>query len=44
MHIAEIADEVDFAKLRNGLPTVEHLNSLGVLGPNLTSSTYCLAY
>ena len=35
MHIAEIADEVDFAKLRNGLPTVEHLNSLGVLGPNL---------
>ncbi|WP_042275093.1 amidohydrolase [[Clostridium] dakarense] len=35
MHIAEIADEVDFAKTRNGLPTVEHLNSLGALGPNL---------
>ncbi|MGL5328153.1 MAG: amidohydrolase [Peptostreptococcaceae bacterium] len=35
MHIAEIADEVDFAKTRNGYSTVEHLNSLGVLGPNL---------
>lgn len=35
MHIAEIADEVDFAKTRNGLSTVEHLNSLGALGPNL---------
>ncbi|MGX4600597.1 amidohydrolase [Faecalimicrobium sp. JNUCC 81] len=35
MHIAEIADEVDFAKTRRGLSTVEHLNSLGALGPNL---------
>ncbi|MGL4740273.1 MAG: amidohydrolase [Sarcina sp.] len=35
MHVAEIADEVDFAKLRKGYSTVEHLNKLGVLGPNL---------
>uniref|UniRef100_UPI002632CA5D amidohydrolase n=1 Tax=uncultured Clostridium sp. TaxID=59620 RepID=UPI002632CA5D len=35
MHIAEIADEIDFAKTRNGLSTVEHLNHLGVLSPNL---------
>ncbi|MBO3443548.1 amidohydrolase [Clostridium sp. CCUG 7971] len=35
MHIAEIADEVDFAKTRGGLSTVEHLNRLGALGPNL---------
>lgn len=35
MHIAEIADEVDFSKSKNGLSTVEHLNKLGVLGPNL---------
>lgn len=35
MHIAEIADEIDFAKTRKGLGTVEHLNELGVLGPNL---------
>lgn len=35
MHIAEIPDEIDFAKTRQGLSTVEHLNSLGVLGPNL---------
>ncbi|MPQ44334.1 amidohydrolase [Clostridium tarantellae] len=35
MHIGEIADEVDFAKQRKGLGTVEHLNSLGVLGSNL---------
>lgn len=35
MHIAEIADEIDFAKARKGFGTVEHLNELGVLGPNL---------
>lgn len=35
MHIAEIADEIDFAKTRKGFGTVEHLNELGVLGPNL---------
>ncbi|MEG1310527.1 MAG: amidohydrolase [Romboutsia sp.] len=35
MHVAEIADECDFAKQRNGLSTVEHLNKLGALGPNL---------
>lgn len=35
MHIAEIADEVDFSRTRRGLSTVEHLNSLGALGPNL---------
>lgn len=35
MHIAEIADEIDFAKQRKGFGTVEHLNELGVLGPNL---------
>jgi len=35
MHIAEIADEIDFVKQRTGLSTVEHLNALGVLGPNL---------
>lgn len=35
MHIAEISDEIDFAKQRQGLSTVEHLNNLGVLGSNL---------
>lgn len=35
MHVAEIADENDFAKTRDGLSTVEHLNKLGVLGSNL---------
>ncbi|MGL5316665.1 MAG: amidohydrolase [Peptostreptococcaceae bacterium] len=35
MHVAEIADENDFARTREGLSTVEHLNKLGVLGSNL---------
>lgn len=35
MHIAEIADEIEFAKTRQGLSTVEHLHKLGILGPNL---------
>ncbi|CEI72145.1 MULTISPECIES: amidohydrolase [Romboutsia] len=35
MHVAEIEDEVEFAKLRAGLTTVEHLNKLGVLDKNL---------
>lgn len=35
MHIAEIADEIDFAKTRKGFGTVEHLNELGILGANL---------
>lgn len=35
MHIAEIADEIEFSKTRQGLSTVEHLHKLGVLGSNL---------
>ncbi|MGL4797568.1 MAG: amidohydrolase, partial [Paraclostridium sp.] len=35
MHIAEISDEIEFAKTRQGLSTVEHLHKLGVLGSNL---------
>ena len=35
MHIAEIPDEIEFAKTRQGLSTVEHLHNLGVLGSNL---------
>lgn len=35
MHIAEIAGEIDYVKTKDGFGTVEHLNQLGVLGPNL---------
>ncbi|MGL4344321.1 MAG: amidohydrolase [Cellulosilyticaceae bacterium] len=35
MHIAEIAGEIDYVKTKYGFGTVEHLNKLGVLGPNL---------
>lgn len=35
MHIAEIREEIDFAKQRKNFGTLEHLASLGVLGPNL---------
>lgn len=35
MHIAEISDEIDFARTKAGYSTVEHLHHLGVLGPNL---------
>ena len=35
MHIAEIAAENDYVKSNRGASTVEHLNKLGVLGPNL---------
>ena len=35
MHIAEIAAENDYVKVNRGMSTVEHLNKLGVLGPNL---------
>lgn len=35
MHIAEIAEEIDYVKATRGLPTVEHLAKLGFLGPNL---------
>ena len=35
MHIAEIAAENDYVKETRGLSTVENLNKLGALGPNL---------
>jgi len=34
MHVAEIKDEVDFAKKTRGATTVTHLNNLGVLDKN----------
>lgn len=38
MHVAEIAEEVEFVKKRTGHNgTIDHLNQLGVLGPNLLS-------
>ncbi len=38
MHIAEIADEISFVKQNNGVGTVEYLDKLGVLGPNLLAA------
>ncbi|WP_054648797.1 amidohydrolase [Salidesulfovibrio brasiliensis] len=35
MHVAEVREEIDYTKTQRGAPTVEHLNRLGVLGPNL---------
>jgi 5-methylthioadenosine/S-adenosylhomocysteine deaminase len=35
MHVAEVREEVEFARETRGAPTVTHLNRLGVLGPNL---------
>jgi 5-methylthioadenosine/S-adenosylhomocysteine deaminase len=35
MHVSEVKEEVDFARATRGASTVEHLNNLGVLGPNL---------
>ncbi|WP_018123434.1 amidohydrolase [Desulfovibrio oxyclinae] len=35
MHVAEVKEEIDFAKADRGLPTVEHLGRIGALGPNL---------
>ncbi|MGL4308713.1 amidohydrolase [Cetobacterium sp. SF1] len=35
MHVGEIPGENEYVKKKNGLSTVEHLNSLGALGPNL---------
>lgn len=35
MHVAEIAEEIDYAKATRGASTVEHLAKLGFLGPNL---------
>lgn len=35
MHVAEIREEVEFARETRGATTVTHLNRLGVLGPNL---------
>jgi len=36
-HIAEIPDEIEFAKQTRGRSTVAHLDELGVLGPNFLS-------
>ncbi len=35
MHVAEIREEVEFARAERGATTVTHLDRLGVLGPNL---------
>jgi 5-methylthioadenosine/S-adenosylhomocysteine deaminase len=35
MHIAEICEEIDFTKSKHKQGTLEHLDTLGVLGPNL---------
>lgn len=35
MHVAEIPEELAYARLRSGYPTVEHLGKLGVLDSNL---------
>ena len=34
MHVAEVKDEVEFLKAKIGVPTVTHLNDLGVLDKN----------
>jgi len=36
MHVAEVCEEIDFVKKKTGHKgTIDHLNHLGVLGPNL---------
>lgn len=38
MHVAEISEEIEFVKKKTGHQgTIDHLNELGVLGPNLLS-------
>jgi 5-methylthioadenosine/S-adenosylhomocysteine deaminase len=38
MHVAEVREEVEFARETRGAPTVTHLHNLGVLGPNLLAA------
>jgi 5-methylthioadenosine/S-adenosylhomocysteine deaminase len=38
MHVAEIRDEIEFSKNTRGVPTVTHLNNLGVLGKNFLAA------
>ena len=38
MHVAEIKDEIEFSKNTRGVPTVTHLNNLGVLGKNFLAA------
>jgi 5-methylthioadenosine/S-adenosylhomocysteine deaminase len=38
MHVAEIKDEIEFSKNTREVPTVTHLNSLGVLGKNFLAA------
>lgn len=35
MHVAEVKDEIEYAMATRGVPTVTHLNNLGVLDKNL---------
>lgn len=37
MHVAEVPEEVDYAKATRGLTTLRHLAKLGVLGPRFLS-------
>lgn len=38
MHVAEVREEVEFARQTRGASTVTHLDRLGVLGPNLLAA------
>lgn len=38
MHILEVKEEMDYTRATRGKTTVEHLNRLGVLGPNLVAA------
>lgn len=38
MHILEVKEEMDYTRAIRGKTTVEHLNRLGVLGPNLVAA------
>ena len=38
MHVAEIKNEIEFSKNTRGVPTVTHLNNLGVLGKNFLAA------
>lgn len=38
MHLAEVADEVDYVRATRGATPVEHMAALGALGPNLLAA------
>jgi 5-methylthioadenosine/S-adenosylhomocysteine deaminase len=38
MHVLEVKEEMDYTRATRGETTVEHMNRLGVLGPNLVAA------